>query len=195
VVQQWKGFPDSPSFVPTVFESKHAKRVRFSPSKSNDIIAPSDLSEEEVKGMWLSRQELKEFKKSARLNVIGFRIENGLYLKDFPVLFQACSSKESNHIQSLLRTESAQRYLETIASSSIRGLEGFSHPIVRQHRTSHVQKLLVVQAKATACAELRETVCRVVSMNSSRASRVFGRLLGHGDAIEVARIILEELKN
>jgi hypothetical protein len=165
---------------------------------SNDIITPSDLTEEEVKWMWFARQELREFKNTARLNVIGFRKENALYLNDFSVVFHNCSSESNYHVQSLLRTKSAQRFLETTITTSssstecIRGLEGFSHPIVREHRMIHVQKLLAVQA--LACAERREQLCRSVSISSSRASRVLGRLLGHGDAIAVARIVQEELE-
>ena len=147
--------------------------------------------------MWFARQELREFKNTARLNVIGFRKENAVYLNDFSVVFHNCSSESNYHVQSLLRTKSAQRFLETTITSSssttcIRGLEGFSHPIVREHRIIHVQQLLAVQA--LACAERREQFCRSVSISSSRASRVLGGLLGHGDAIAVARIVQEELE-
>jgi hypothetical protein len=141
--------------------------------------------------LWWSRSEIKKFQKQAKLDAKDFRESNDTFVHDLEEFFRASKSERS--LQSLMRCPCARRIMES-PEYDIRGLEPFLHSIVGQYRFFHCRSLLAIQK---ACPiqdrEYLEQVLRCRSNESSRASRVLARLLAHGDYLQAAEMIRQEL--
>jgi hypothetical protein len=164
---------------------------------------------------WYSKTELDTFKKLAHTSVLKFhKTKNANQVKEsFCNLLAECAppspSKRRREDLGVLpknAQKDAQQVLRALESSDMRGLEAFAHRAVQQHRHWHVRNIVAVQAAAESNSKLsstsassttldspQERLLRSVSMRSSRASKIIARLLGHGDSIQVASMIQEEL--
>lgn len=151
----------------------------------------SQTTKEEIRvPCWFSGDDMYDFKNDARRTVKEFRKANHDFLNDFSVLLEACSPKEKNPIQGIAKSVACQNVLfrTTTPSYSVRGLEGYLHPMVRQHRNDHVKTFLATQAVLSFGDEgsSKENKLRFLSMHTSRRSRVLARLLAHAHALQLA---------
>jgi hypothetical protein len=167
------------------------KKRRVSFSVESPKIHLSQTTKEEIRvPCWFSGDDMYDFKNDARRTVKEFRKANHDFLNDFSVLLEACSPKEKNPIQGIAKSVACQNVLfrTTTPSYSVRGLEGYLHPMVRQHRNDHVKTFLATQAVLSFGDEgsSKENKLRFLSMHTSRRSRVLARLLAHAHALQLA---------
>jgi hypothetical protein len=155
-----------------------------------------------VQQRWYSRAELDTFKKLAHTSVLKFHKTNAIQVKAFCSLLVECSSSSSSSSRLLVVPDNAQKVLRELESSDMRGLEAYVHRAFRERRHWHVKSLVAAQTasksqkllSSTTTRDSRERLLRSVSMRSSRASKIIARLLGHGDAVQVASMVREELE-
>jgi hypothetical protein len=178
-VVQWKQFPALPQLEesPKTKNTTPQKHVPFS-------LTPPQVITKEVTETWMSRGELKCCLLRARRDANSLREKNPEYLQDFFHLFQECS--RASKVQELGAAQSIQKMLRHAKSPLVsRGLE--RHKVLSQYRRFHVLSVLAVQ-KNKSGSDIRRS-----SMNTSRTSRSFARIVGQMDAMHVSHLLEQEL--
>jgi hypothetical protein len=179
------GIPDLPDLY---LQEESQRQVRF--MAKVQVIHSIHTFDYEYE-LWWSRSEIRKFQKQAKIDAKDFRESNDTFVYDLEELFRA--SKSETSLQSLMRCPCARRIME-YPEYDMRGLERSLHSIVGQYRFFHCRSLLAIQK---ACpiedSEYLGQLLRSRSIESSRASRVLARLLAHGDYLQTAEMIRQEL--
>jgi hypothetical protein len=172
--------------------TKPRKRVYFSRSPVPEIA--SEATREEVANSWLTKAETSQIALEAKRDAQSFRQRSPESCDAFLALFQECSKKLISK-KNLCVAKCAQTILHF--ETPIRGLERRMHSEMRTYRVFHVQSLLKIQEKcsfmSTTNKKSQPEILRYRSLQTSQGSRALARLLGHGDAIQVANAVREEL--
>jgi hypothetical protein len=177
---QWKQFPE----VPQLEESLEAKKTTPQRHVHFSLTPPQVITKEVVTVTWMSRDDLKHSLVRARQDANSLRENNPEYLQDFFHLFQECSRASKG--QELWAAQSIQNILRHAKSPLLnRGLE--THKVLSKYRRYHVTSVLAFQ-KNKSGSEIRRS-----SMNTSRTSRSFARIVGQMDAIHVYHLLEQEL--
>jgi hypothetical protein len=163
-------------------------QVRFSDQIS---IINSNLTEELVQEMWFSRQEIQDFHKEAKQRAKDFREQHSELVQELGTLVRTFAKDSSLH--SLFRSPSAQLIMKSLPGTTARGLERHLNVIFGRYRVLHRKGLLAIQKRCPDAAFL-EQILRSRSLYTSRASRALARLLANGDALHLAAIIRQELR-
>jgi diadenosine tetraphosphate (Ap4A) HIT family hydrolase len=167
------------------------KQVRFCDQVN---IINSNLTEELVQELWFSRQEIQDFHKEAKQQAKNFREQHSELVQEFATLVRTCTKESS--LKALFRSSRAQQIMKSLPGTTVRGLEGHLHVIVRRHRVLHRQGVLAIQKRCPKKhdAEFLEQLLRSISLYTSRASRSLARLLAHGDSLHMTAIFRQELR-
>ena len=172
----------------------HPGTTRSSANDAVEIESESDLylTPEEMTLVWWSNEEVRENYQSAKDFAADFRRDNLESLNQYNELFLLCSDKSSVDFKDLPSTQVA---MAVLAQRDVRGLERSIHPIISTHRAKYTKTFLILQSKVPKEMSLaaKERVLCARSMQISRPSRAMARLLGHGDRLEVAKLITQEL--
>jgi hypothetical protein len=189
--QQWSGIPEV-TYLDGKVRKVAQKSVHFSSNASQEIA--SDASEEEATETWLTRSEYKQIHTRAKGDIKNFRQYSHESYDAFLALFQECSQEPN--FRKLLDTKSAQTVIRY--KTPVRGFENRMHSVVVRYRAFHVQGLLAIQEHCryvSTPSEIREDMLRSRSLHTSRASRSLARILAHGDAMQVANTLQEDLND
>jgi hypothetical protein len=184
---QWEGMPEVPDII---LCPQH--EVRFSDQVS--IIDSNLIEDHMVQELWFSRQEIQDFRKEAKQQAKDFREQHSELVQELGTLARTCSKESS--LQALFCSPSAQQIMKSLPGSTVRGLEGRLHVNVGRYRDLHRQGLLSLQKRCPKNHDpgFLEQLIRSRSQYTSRASRVFARLLAHGDSLYLAAVIRQELR-
>jgi hypothetical protein len=132
-----------------------------------DHDGPSSLQEER----WYSKTELDSFKKLANKSILKFHKTNANTVKAFCNLLAECSSPSSRkRREESVVPKNAQKVLQELESSDMRGLEAYVHRAIRQHRRWHVQNVLAVQAAASSNNEKLSSSTSATTLDSPQES-------------------------
>jgi hypothetical protein len=153
-----------------------------------DIIA-SNLTQEDLDILWYSRSEIRQRFHECDTTLKDAKRHCDAYVKEIILLFQQCS-KESN-IPKLVSTHAS--ILLNPPREDLRGLERQMHKMLSQYRTFHVKSILKVQKKLMTKSEAQPSMLRSTSISTSRVSRAWAIVLAHGDTLQVAKMIRQEL--
>jgi hypothetical protein len=171
------------------------QEVRFSDQVSV-VIGNSNLTEALVQELWFSRQEIQGFHKEAKQQAKDFRGKHSELVQELGTLVRTFTKVSSLSPQALFRSPGAEQIMKSWPDTTARGLEGHLHAIFGRYRVLHRQGLLRIQkcCPKKHDATFLEQLLRSRSQYTSRASRAFARLLAHGDALHMAAIIRQELR-
>jgi hypothetical protein len=147
-----------------------------------------------VQELWFSRQEIQDFRKEAKQQAKDFREQHSELVQELGTLVQTFTKESS--LQALFLSPSAQQIMKNLAGTTARGLERHLNVIFCVCRVRHGQGLLAIQKRCPKKydAAFLEQLIRSRSQYTSRASRVFARLLAHGDSLYLAAVIRQELR-
>jgi hypothetical protein len=149
------------------------------------------LTPEEMALVWWSNEEVRENYQSAKDFAADYRRDNLESLKQFNELFLLCSDKSSMDFKDLPSTKVA---MAVMAQRDSRGLERSIHPIISTHRAKYTKTFLILQSKVPPemSRAAKERVLCARSMQITRPSRAMARLLGHGDGLDVTKLLTQE---
>jgi hypothetical protein len=170
--------------------SHKRKNVRFAPVISSSVptISRGDLSEQEKADIWWTAKECSELRHRAKKVASYTRQEGASFThKTLEVTFETALSLASAHDEnSVMRVlHDPSTLVGSLAewsrlSNARRGLE---HRVVNSDRrasTACKHRKAVLSSFHHSCASLAE-----IAQTRSRASRIFARMVGFGDATVV----------
>lgn len=151
------------------------KGVRFS---ELCVVINSKCTQEDLKDVWWSRQDITNFQSQAKQKARGYRVEYASYIQALTSFFK--QSKRGGNTQKMLKSKGAQELI-WLSPSSCRGLEVRLHKIFGQRRTEHVYRVLQLQQQTTLSCDMDQKLY-LISRHTSRPSRILARLMALRDA-------------
>ena len=145
------------------------KKVSF----GEDCCKEIDFANYEKSNIWWTRIELEQNNDAHRRAVMEFKTEQDMFAETIITLYRECAKFRS--ISQILRSERAKHVIDN--GSEIRGLENRLTKTMSHLRSQHVRNLLDQK-------DCSEEALRERSMQLSRTSSLFARVMAHSDARE-----------
>jgi hypothetical protein len=164
------------------------KSVKFAANKRNELTTqefPSDmiLTKHDKGNLWWSHNEGADIVECCRIAAQNFRRDHPASVSLYREVYDQCSQTPSEETSSVLDNDTI-----TIPSK-VRGLEGLIGPSFKTRRRKHVNNILDLQHRIRGRfnAEMRLKVLGTHAVCFSRASRIWARMVGEGDAMAAAK--------
>lgn len=163
------------------------RKIRLGPSMTHN------------KNQWWSYQDCRRSYESAKQEVkmlVKTRKAPFRYLMGMESVFFECIRQRSLPgvycMPCSIQTIDAST--DTPCNGTLRGLEPSIIPSLSQYRRFHIQSLLKLQRSvARYSANCREDILKARSQHTSRANKIFARIMGHADSKQVLSMLQEEL--
>jgi hypothetical protein len=170
------------------------KRDRVSGKIREEFIESNFFAQEDMCALWSTKSELADTTQAATQVINEIKTRNPAYVQEVVRIFQECSRETnlqrivSSHLPILLNPPSLE----------LRGLERQVHQMLSKYRALHRHNVLEVQKNKLPTQSSDEIIrhqriLRSTSMNTSRVSRALAIVWAHGDAMQVAHMVREEL--
>ena len=192
IIQETKRCYTASIYHPGVANEPHRKGVRFSTSPPEEIA--SNIDDDEVDALWISREECRNLRSSAKEAIYYTQQEFPDFCSAYTEFFKQSSRGLSLH--ELCDHPSARTVLCS-HDIPIGGLERNVHPSMSKFRWFHTKSLLSLQQKINATAlsaDSREDILRSKSLHTSQTSRSMARIIAIGDSVHVANMIQEDIR-